>query len=679
MRQKVIIVESPAKARTISRFLKDFSVFSSYGHIRDLPRTNLGVEVDKNFQPRFRILPKKKAVIDQLKKAVKNAEVYLATDFDREGEAIAWHLQEVLKLKNPKRITFHEITPRAIKKALEKPRQISEDLVRAQKARRIIDRLFGYKLSPFLWRKILRGLSAGRVQSAALRLVVDREKEIRAFKPEDYFVLQADFNKNKVAFSARLYQVGKKIVDKFYFKTKKEAEKIKEKIKNKEFVIQKVISKPKLINPPAPYITATLQQDAFQRLRFTAKKTMFLAQQLYEGVEVKGKSIGLITYMRTDSPNLSRESINQIRDFICEKFGKKYLSSSVKRYKAPKNAQEAHEAIRPTDISLSPDKIKPFLSKDQFRLYELIFWRTIASQMKPAEFEESSVYLLAKADKDYVFLAKGLKQVFESFLKIYPHRIFMPILPLLKEKDRIKPLRLLVLDFQTKPKARYTEATLVKKLKELGIGRPSTYAPIIDLLYKRHYIERQKRYLLPTDLGEKVLDFLLKHFPHLVDYGFTARMEKELDEIALGSREWTKAVAEFYNPLEKLLKKKDTEIKKSEESELEVLKKKCPKCGGELVVKFGRFGKFISCRNFPECNYKESLSNQRNLEEDLSAKDKKRLKELQAQYPECPECKGKLVLRKSRFGYFLGCSNYPKCRFIVPFYELKKKNKHKQR
>jgi len=676
MKQKVIIVESPAKARTISRFLKDFSVLSSYGHIRDLPRSKLGVEIKKNFAPQYRVLPQKKAVISQLKKAVKDAEVYLATDFDREGEAIAWHLQEILKLKDPKRITFHEITPRAIKESLKKPRQILEDLVGAQKARRIIDRLFGYKLSPFLWRKILRGLSAGRVQSAALRLLVEREKEIKKFQPKDYFVLQADFKKGS-QFSARLHQIGKKVLDKFYFKNKKEVEKIKEKLKNREFQVQKIISRSKFVSPPAPFITATLQQDAFQRLGFTAKKTMFLAQQLYEGVEISGKRIGLITYMRTDSPTLAQEAVEKIRAFVQKKFGSKFLSKSIKKYKAPKNAQEAHEAIRPTDIGLSPDKVKPFLEKDQLRLYELIFWRTVASQMKPAEFKENTIYLLAQADKDYVFLAKGLKQVFESFLKIYPYWMSTSIIPNLTEGEKLKPLDLQVLAFQTKPKARYTEASLVKKLKDLGIGRPSTYAPIIDILYKRHYIERKKRYLFPTDLGEKVTEFLLKHFPHLVDYQFTAEMEKELDEIALGKREWSKVVAEFYGPLEKLLKKKDAQIKKTKETEVEVLKRKCPKCGGELVVKFGRFGKFISCRNFPKCNYKESLNNQDNLEQGLSAKEKKRLKELRREHPKCPECGGKLVLRKSRFGYFLGCANYPKCRLILPFYESKKNKKDK--
>ncbi len=676
MKQKVIIVESPAKARTIGRILKDFAVYSSYGHIRDLPRTSLGVDVKNNFEPQYRILPKKRSIINQLKKAVKNAEVYLATDFDREGEAIAWHLKEILKLKDPKRITFHEITPRAIKEAIKHPREIAENLVEAQKARRIIDRLFGYKLSPFLWRKILRGLSAGRVQSAALRLIVEREKEIREFKPQDYFILEAHFQ-GEPAFKARLHQIDKKVIDRLYFRKREEVEKIKEEIEGKPFIVQKIVARKKLVSAPAPYITATLQQDAFRRLGFTAKKTMFLAQQLYEGVEINGKRQGLITYMRTDSPTLAPEAVAKIGDFIQNTFGDAYLSKTVKKYKAPKNAQEAHEAIRPTNIALTPDKVKPFLEKDLFRLYELIFWRTVASQMKPAEFEESLVYILAKGEKEYIFLAKGLKPLFESFLKIYPYHLSVPLLPILKENEKLQLEKLEILALQTKPKPRYTEASLVKTLKDLGIGRPSTYAPIIDILYQRHYVERKKRYLFPTELGEKVIEFLQKHFPHLIDYQFTAKMEEELDEIALGKREWTEAVADFYDPLERLLKQKDAEIKKSEETEIKVLERKCPKCGGELVVKLGRFGRFVSCRNFPKCDYKESLNNQKNLEQDLTPAERKRLKELRQQYSNCPECGGELVLRKSRYGFFLGCERYPKCRFIVPFKELNKDKKSK--
>ena len=675
--KKVIIVESPAKARTIARILKDFLVYSSYGHIRDLPRTNLGVEVEHNFEPRYRILPKKREVIKQLQEATKNAEVYLATDFDREGEAIAWHLKEVLGLKEPKRITFHEITPKAIKEAVKQPRDILEDLVAAQKARRIIDRLFGYKLSPFLWRKILRGLSAGRVQSAALRLIVEREKEIKEFKPKQFYFLEALLSKNKIDFKARLQIIDGKKIGKFYFKKRQEVEKIKEELEGKKFEVEEVKERTKYIAPPAPYITATLQQDAFMRLGFSAKKTMFLAQQLYEGIEVRGKRVGLITYMRTDSPTLAQEAVKAIRDFIATRFGSNYLPQSLPKHKAPKNAQEAHEAIRPTDFSLGPDKVKAHLEKDLFRLYELIFWRTIASQMRPAEFKQTEVYFRAEAKKKYLFLAQGLKSVFESFLQIYPYRLNLPPLPSLAPGEKLKPKALKVIVSQTKPKPRFTEASLVKTLKNLGIGRPSTYAPIIDILYKRHYVERKKKHLVPTELGEKVAEFLEKHFPHLVDYQFTAKMEKELDDIALGKREWVKAVRDFYAPLEKLLQKKEKEIEKKKETVVEVLERKCPKCGAPLVVKFGRFGKFISCQRFPECDYKESLNSQHNLEDELTDKEKERLKELREKYPKCPECGGELVLRKSRFGFFLGCQNYPKCRFIVPFKEFKKRVKNK--
>ncbi|MCD6422224.1 type I DNA topoisomerase, partial [bacterium] len=572
-------------------------------------------------------------------------------------------------LKDPKRITFHEITPSAIKEALKHPRSILEELVNAQKARRVIDRLFGYKLSPFLWKKILRGLSAGRVQSAALRLIVEREKEIREFKPKDFYRLRALFETDP-SFSAYLEKIGKKALKKFAFRKPDKLEAIKKEIQGKPFVVKEVSSSLRLIQPPAPFITATLQQEAFRRLGFSAKQTMVLAQQLYEGVQINSRRVGLITYMRTDSPSLAKEAVSAIRGFIEKRFGQKYLPPSPRQFRAPKHAQEAHEAIRPTDISLTPEKVKPFLEEDQFRLYELIFWRTIASQMKPAEALSLVVWLYPEGKRKYLFRGTGYQIKFESFLRFYPLPLPGKPLPSLKEKQKLTPSKLEVLALKTKPKPRYTEATLVRKLKELGIGRPSTYAPIIDILFKRRYIKRLKRYLVPTELGEKVVEFLLEHFPHLIEYRFTAEMEKELDEIAEGKRDWVKAVRDFYEPLEKLLKKKDAEIKKEEVVNEKVLARRCPKCGGKLVVKLGRFGRFISCENFPRCDYKESLND--HLEESLSEEEKAKLKKLRQRYPQCPQCGGELILRKSRFGVFLGCKNYPKCRFVVGLNETEK-------
>ena len=694
---KVLIVESPSKAKTINRFLgKDFSVYASFGHVRDLPRTSLGVDVENDFEPKYVPMRKKAAVIKQLKQVTKNADVYLATDFDREGEAIAWHLSEILKLKDPKRITFHEITQKAISEAVANPRKILDELVNAQKARRIIDRLFGYKLSPLLWRKLMRGLSAGRVQSAALRLIVEREKEIRAFKSQAYFKLQALFKEQGMEFTADLERINDKKLDKLFFRDKNEVETLKNNLKGKDFKIIKIISRPKFIQSPAPYITATLQQDASRRLRFTAKKTMYLAQSLYEGAEIGTERKGLITYMRTDSPSLAIEAQKAIRNYIVKNLGQEYLPETPKIYKARKGSQEAHEAIRPTDISFTPDKAKQYLEKDQYRLYELIFNRTLASQIKPAEFRENIIELQAKipdlknasqparttyvvqsvGKSKYIFVARGLKDVFLGFIKVYDHSFSLNLLPQLKEKEFVKAKEINVLDLETKPKPRYSEATLIKKLEQLGIGRPSTYAPIIDLLYYRNYIERQQRFLFPTELGEKVIDFLISHFDDLIDYDFTAKMEKELDEVAGGKMAWIKVVRDFYTPFNERLEMKDKELGKDSAFAPKILDRKCPKCGAKLVEKYGRFGKFISCEKFPECDFKEAIKKPEvNVEDGLNAETKVKVDELKKQYPKCPECGGELKLRKSRFGYFLGCANYPKCRFLAPLNGKKKNNK----
>jgi len=687
MNKKVLIVESPTKAKTINRFLgKGYLVYSSFGHIRDLPKTNLGVDVDNDFEPKYTISRKKAPVVRQLKQAVKNADVYLATDYDREGEAIAWHLAEILKLKEPKRITFHEITESAINKAVENPRKILEELVNAQKARRIIDRLFGYKLSPLLWKKLIRGLSAGRVQSAALRLIVEREREINAFKPETYFKIIAFFKEKAMEFSALLEEIDSKQLEKFYFKDENDVQKLIVNLKNKEFKIKELISRPKFMSAPAPFITSTLQRESFSRLRFSAKKTMFLAQRLYEGVDMGKDTKGLITYMRTDSPSLAKSAQSSIRKYILNNFGKDYLPDKPVFYKARKGAQEAHEAIRPTDFSLTPDKAKIYLEKDQLRLYELIFNRAVASQMRKAEFRENIIKLDVKAlnfrdnskKSHYGFVARGLKDVFMGFIRIYPVSFSLNLLPQLEKGDKLKVQKIEGQKLETKPKARYTEASLIKKLESLGIGRPSTYAPIIDVLYYRNYIERKVRLLFPTELGEKVIQFLETHFKDLIDYGFTAGMEKELDEIAKGKLAWIKVVRDFYNPFSADLAIKEKEIKKDKDFGAKKLDRKCPKCGANLVEKYGRFGKFISCENFPKCDYKEAIKKAPvDLEKGMDEKIKIKIDELKKQYSVCPECGGELALRKSRFGYFLGCKNYPKCRFIAPL-NTKKKSKYQK-
>lgn len=668
-----MLVESPAKARTISQFLNDFKVYASYGHIRDLPQKSLGINIEKNFEPKYQIIKGKEKIIRLLKKVTKEKEVYLATDFDREGEAIAWHLKEVLNLKNPKRITFHEVTKEAIEASLKNPKKISQSLVEAQKARRIIDRLFGYKLSPFLWRKIIRGLSAGRVQSCALRLIVEREEEIRDFKPKDYFKVRALFEKGKEKFYAYLYQIDKKVLPKTYFEKEETVQKIKKELEKKLFKIIKIIVKDKVVAPPPPYITATLQQDAFIRLNFSAKKTMFLAQQLYEGVDIEGKPKALITYMRTDSPNLAKKAQDKIREFIKEKMGEEFVPEKPKVYKARSSAQEAHEAIRPVDFSFTPEKAKKYLPGDLAKLYSLIFWRTLASQMKEAIFKETEVILEVKNANTYIFKARGVKEKFLGFLKVYPIYSKEVLIPLLKKDERLEPSAVEVLKFRTKPKPRFTEATLIKILEKLGIGRPSTYAPIISLLYQRNYMAKKRGYLHPTEIGEKVVKFLKEHFPDLIDFNFTARMEKELDEIAEGKIKWLVPVKEFYYPLSKLLEEKDRVIKKEKIVGIEYLDRKCPICKKRLITRLGRYGRFISCENFPICKYKEPLNN--DLEKELDAQTKDKIEKLKKRYPKCVKCGGELKLRKSKYGYFLGCENYPRCHFIAPLVKLNKSGK----
>jgi len=638
---KLIIVESPAKGRTIESFLgKEYQVLSSYGHIRDLPKGKLGIDVEKDFEPTYVIPTKARKTVTSLKNAAKKAkEVILATDEDREGEAIAWHIAKILELKNPERIVFHEITKDAIKEALKSKRSIDEDRVDAQQARRILDRLVGYKLSPFLWKKVSRGLSAGRVQSVAVRIIADREQEITKFVPQEYWSIEADFEKKKKVFRAFLSKKKDKSIEKLDIKTKKEADTILKGLKEAEYKIEKIEKKEVKRNPLPPFTTSTMQQTSGQMLHFPAKLTMQLAQQLYEQ--------GLITYHRTDSLSLSSLSTNAAKAFIQKTYGKTYWPGFQRTFKTKsKGAQEAHEAIRPTDINKTPESAG--LTGPKLKMYELIWKRFLASQMAPALVDATSIDIAAK---DYTFRATGQMLKFEGFLKVYPIKFEEAELPLLKEGETLSLKDLLSLQHFTQPPARYNEATLIKVLEENGIGRPSTYAPILSTIQERGYISKdEKRRLFPTELGLVVNNIIVEHFPDIVDVGFTADMEKDLDKIAEGKKEWAPMLKEFYQPFEKNLNKKYEEVQKKDLVEV-VEGKECPKCGADLVSRFGRYGKFYACSKFPECRHTEPLEKNKPKSIGIS----------------CPKCKkGEIVSKRTRHGkIFYGCSNYPDCDFAL--------------
>ncbi|MFH1392745.1 MAG: type I DNA topoisomerase, partial [bacterium] len=563
IKMQLVIVESPTKANTISRYLgKDYEVVASMGHIRDLPRTVLGIDIENNFEPKYQVMPKKKQSAKAIKDSAKKAELLiLATDEDREGEAISWHLLELLKAKNYQRIVFHEITKKAIQEALENPRQINMNLVDAQQARRVLDRLVGYKLSPFLWKKVAKRLSAGRVQSVAVRLIADREEEIKAFKPQEYWSLIAEF---KEKFKANL--INQKI------ENKKEIDKILEDLKNAEYKIIDIKEKEVRRNPLPPFTTSTMQQDAARRLHYSARQTMMFAQRLYEK--------GHITYHRTDSLNLSQDFLNQVQKFV----EPNYLE--IKKYKAKKGAQEAHEAIRPTKISRKIDD----------NLYNLIWQRAIASQMKPAILDSVSIDIQAK---NYIFRANGQQIKFDGFLKIYPMLISENILPKLSLDQIINLLKLIPEQHFTQPPPRYSEASLVKTLEKEGIGRPSTYAPIISTIQQRGYVRKFKGRFYPQEVGIIVNNLLVEHFPKIVDIKFTAHLEEDLDKIAQGEQKWQPVIREFYEPFAENLEKKYEEVKKFTEETDE----KCPECGEPLIVRMSRFGKFLGCSGFPKCRF----------------------------------------------------------------------------
>lgn len=667
----LLIVESPAKAQTIKKYLgKDYQVLSSYGHVRDLPKTKLGIDIKRDYKPAYRVLERARNNIYKIKKALQSKEnLYLATDYDREGEAIAWHLCQSLGLEetknkkqetNVQRITFTEITKDALKEALGSPRKIDMDLVDAQQARRILDRLVGYKLSPFLWRKVARGLSAGRVQSVAVRLIVEREREIENFKPQEYWEVKAHLSKQnepKSKLEAKLYACDDKKIDRLAIKNGKEAKKIKKDLKGAKYKVQNIAKKEKPLYPQAPFRTATLQQEAARRFRYSAKKTMFVAQKLYEA--------GRITYMRTDSTNLSNEAVKKVREYLGVNLGEKYLPKSARIYKTKsKGAQEAHEAIRPSDPTHIPNQIKNKLSGDEYRLYDLIWKRTIASQATPAKISENKIKISAE---NYTFLSLGRNIIFDGFLKIYPLNLTETTLPSLSVGEILDLIKLETLQKFTKPPSRYTEASLVRELEKRGIGRPSTYAPTMSTVQTRGYVHKEGPYFYPLDIGVLVNDILVEHFPEIVDYSFTATMENDLDGIASGKLKWVGVVDEFYKPFAKHLQEKDKIVKKEEVAQKKT-GKKCKNCNGEIIIKMGRYGRFYACSNFPECKFKEPMK-EKKIESPEAKKRLKEAEELLKKHPKCEKCGKDMVVRTSRFGTFLGCSNYPKCKQIVSIQE----------
>ncbi len=654
----LVIVESPAKAKTIQRYLGGgFIVKSSYGHVRDLPKTRMGVAIENNFEPTYVVTAKARPRLAELKAAATKAKlIYFATDEDREGEAIAWHLIAALKTApdKVKRITFAEITQSAISQAIKEPREIDIHLVDAQQARRVLDRLVGYELSPLLWKKVRRGLSAGRVQSVTVRLIVEREEAITSFLPQEYWTIDAALQSGSDSFVARLRTSHNKVIPAYGLKNKKQVEQILQDLDGATYTVTAIASKERQRTPPPPFTTSTLQQAAVQQLGFSSKKTMMLAQQLYEGIELGSEGLnGLITYMRTDSVNLAAEATAKARQVISQIFGREYSLGQPRffRKKAP-GAQEAHEAIRPTDPARLPEAIQSFLSPDQFKLYRLIWQRLLASQMAQARLQQTSVDISAK---DYSFRATGTTVLFDGFVKALGERAAFKeaVLPVLREGDTVDLQELRHEQHFTQPPARYSEATLVKALEEHGIGRPSTYAPTIDTIQKRGYVEKnaEKRFT-PTAIGTLVNKVLTDHFPNIVDITFTASMENDLDAIASGQKEWQPVIRAFYEPFHVAIQAKEKELNKSDLTQ-EQTGETCPECGHPLVIKLGRFGKFKACSNFPTCRHTEPIGEEKTTRDEHSGQI-------------CPECSRPLVVKRGRFGPFLGCSGYPECKHITP-------------
>ncbi len=651
MANNLVIVESPAKANTIGKFLgKDYKIIASVGHVRDLPKSQMGVDVDRNFEPKYITIRGKGDVINKLKKEAKSAKkIFLATDPDREGEAISWHLANLLNIdeKDRCRITFNEITKNAVKNAIKIPRQIDMNLVDAQQARRVLDRIVGYKISPLLWRKIRKGLSAGRVQSVATRLICDREDEIEQFIPEEYWTIAAKLAKARTQpFEARFFGTDE---EKIELKDEKQVKGILKQLEGKKYTVKKVKKSEKKKAPAPPFTTSTLQQEAARRLGYPTKKTMSIAQQLYEGIEVKGHgAVGLVSYIRTDSMRISAEAQQEAKGFIGSKYGEKYLPEETRIFKNKSASQDAHEAIRPTYVTLEPDEIKESLSNDQYKLYKLIWGRFVASQMASAVYDTVSADIEAAK---YLFKANGSKIKFAGFMAVYiegkdeESEDGEVTIPELVEGEQLDLKKLEEKQHFTQPPLRYTEATLVRTLEEKGIGRPSTYAPIITTILARTYVEREKKFLLPTELGRIVNDLMKNHFKDIVDVQFTALMEKKLDDVEEGSKKWVEIMQEFYMQFVDALKQAEDLIGHIEIPD-EVTDILCEKCGRNMVIKNGRFGKFLACPGFPECR------NARPILEEAGVN--------------CPKCGGKVLYKKTRKGKrYLGCENNPDCGFMT--------------
>ncbi|MAG11736.1 MAG: DNA topoisomerase I [Parcubacteria group bacterium] len=664
---KLVIVESPTKAKTITKFLpKEYTVESSYGHLRDLPKKTMGIDIEGDFEPEYDVMPDKKKQVAKLRKLAKEAdEILFATDEDREGEAISWHLAHILKLdpKKVKRIAFHEITKKAILKALENPRKIDLARVDAQQARRVLDRLVGYELSPFLWKKVTRGLSAGRVQSVAVRLIVEREREIRKFKPDEYWTIDGMFVSDGAKdhpLESALFKIDEDKLEKLSIGNEKDAHAIVEACKDKKASIASIEQKEKKRNPNAPFTTSTLQQAAHSKFGWSAKNIMRLAQQLYEGIETPGEegTTGLITYMRTDSVTLSEDYLTAARDYAKHTFSEKYIPEKPHQYKTKsKSAQEAHEAVRPTHVELTPDRLKDVLNDQQWKLYDLIWRRALASQMNPAQSRLTTILMTIDGSdkKTYTYKTTGSVIVFDGFLAVYPEQLKDRTLPDLKEGEELSVQSITPEQHFTEPPPRYNDASLVKVLEEHGIGRPSTYAPTIGTIEARGYVERlDRRRFSPTDIGEVVNDVLVAHFPKIVDYDFTAHMEEQFDDIADGEKEWKPIIKDFYKPFKDNLEKKTEEVKK-EDIVMEKTDKKCSECGKDVIIRVGRYGKFYACSGYPDCKHTEPLE-----------KDKKEKAEPKEIGVACVKCKAPLVERKTRRGkIFYGCSTYPTCDFAL--------------
>ncbi|HEX4229761.1 MAG TPA: type I DNA topoisomerase [Bryobacteraceae bacterium] len=671
MAKSLVIVESPTKAKTIGKYLgKQFVVKASLGHIKDLPKRDLAVDVDNDFKPNYEVIEGKKKLIAELKQAAKGVDsIYLAADPDREGEAICWHLKEELGPKKSEkpavfRVMFNEITANAIKRAFDKPTQVNVNLVDAQQARRVLDRLVGYKISPLLWDKVRRGLSAGRVQTVALRLIVEREREIRAFEQEEYWTIDVSLNAKKPpVLTARLSKRNDetpKVAD------EAAASGIVADLDDANYTVKSVTTREKRRNPVPPFITSTLQQEASRKLRFSVKRTMMLAQGLYEGKEIgKEGSVGLITYMRTDSTRVSEDALTEVREMVAERYGKEYLPAAANVYKSKKDAQDAHEAVRPSSVLRTPESVEPYLAEDELKLYRLIWMRFVASQMMPAVFDQTTIDVTGrgKSNAEYLFRATGSVPKFDGFLKVYQEgkdavdeddEELKHKLPAVTQGETLKFKSIHPEQHFTEPPPRYNEATLVKKLESDGVGRPSTYASILSTIQDREYVKKDGGKFVPTELGMVVTDLLIESFNNLFDVKYTARMEEELDDIEEGKIEWQVAMADFYGRFQKDLDyaaRHMTDIKRMEKPTDLI----CEKCGRPMVIKWGKHGSFIACTGYPEC------TNTRELPVDLADVDKADLTE-QDEQEYCENCGRPMVLKKGRFGQFYACSGYPDCK-----------------